>query len=440
MDEHDIREQALKPKERHAVIDALRNGVTPVKGVDHVTVGRDKEIDSFKRNVAKIKEDGAAFRFIIGEYGAGKSHFLHLVRNHAISQGLVTLHADLTPERRLHHSGGFARNLYAELMKNMSNRSNRDGDALKSVVERFITKSQEQAKKKGLNERKFIEDRLSRLTDDVSGYDFAKVISVYWKAYEQDNKADMETALRWLRGEFANKTEMRKAFGNATELRTIIDDTSLYRMFKLLARFVCLTGYGGLIILIDEMALLYKISHKNSRESNYEQILAYYNDINSGSAEHLGFVMAGTTDFLECEKRGLYSYGALKSRLEDNKFARKQNLIDYDAPMLRLDNLSQNTLLELLRKIRHVYAYGIEKDYLVPDECLDAFYAHCYRGIGADCYRTPRNTVREFVSLLSIIEQNPDRSWHDFIDKVEIRKEIVPDIPDFDDNLIPFKL
>lgn len=417
--------QRLRPRERDAIIQSLRAGVTPRKGLQHIQVGRVREVEALLKDIERISDGGSAFRLIIGEFGSGKSFFLQLIRSIALEKGLVTIHADLSPDRRLHATGGQARNLYAELMRNLSTRTKPDGHALTSVVERFITESRRQADSSGVTVDSVIEDLLSHLSELVGGYDFAKVIAAYWKGYEHDNEQLKSDAVRWLRGEFTTKTDARNALG----VRTIVDDANVYDHLKLLSLFVRQAGYGGLLVNLDEMVNLYKLSSQKARVSNYEQILRTLNDCLQGSAEYIGFLLGGTPDFLLDPRKGLYSYEALHSRLAENSFARAAGVIDYSAPTLHLANLAPEELLILLRNLRHVFAAGDASKYLVPDEALVAFLAHCSKRIGDAYFRTPRNTIKAFVDLLAVLEQSQDLQWTQLIEQVHLEEERNTDMP-----------
>ena len=438
----DRTEKRLRPRERDAIIQSLRAGVTPRTGLQHIQVGRVQEVKALFKDIERISDGSSAFRLIIGEFGSGKSFFLQLIRAIALEKGLVTIHADLSPDRRLHATGGQARNLYAELMRNLSTRTKQGGNALSSVVERFITKSRKQADATGETVDAVIEDRLSHLSELVGGYDFAKVISAYWQGHEHDSKQLKSDAVRWLRGEFTTKTDARKALG----VRTIVDDASVYDHFKLLSLFVRQAGYAGLLVNLDEMVNLYKLSSQKARVSNYEQVLRMLNDCLQGSAEYIGFLLGGTPEFLLDPRKGLYSYEALHSRLSENSFARASGIVDYSATTLHLANLAPEELLILLRNLRHVFAGGDTEKYLVPDEALTAFLAHCSKRIGDAYFRTPRNTIKAFVDLLAILEQSPETKWTQLIEQAHVEDEHNTDMPVVDtedsgpDGLSTFRL
>ena len=406
---------AIKAKERDTIIQALAAGVVPRVGLRHIQVGRAGEIAALLHDVDLIGDSGSALRFIIGEYGAGKTFFLNLVRMIALERKLVTIHADLAPDRRIHATGGQARGLYAEALRNLSTRVKPEGGALAGVVEKFVTECVKEGEQRSLPVEEIVDERLAHIQDMVSGYDFATVIKVYWRASEEGDEERKAAALRWIRGEYSTKTEARQALG----VRSIIDDADIYQGIKLLAAFVRLAGYAGLLVVLDEMANLYKLQSAQARNQNFEQILRIVNDILQGNVEGLGFLFGGTPEFLLDTRRGLYSYQALQSRLQENSFA-VDGLVDLTGPVVRLQNLTPEEMLVLLQNLRLVFALGDSERYLVPDEALPAFMRHCAQRIGEAYFRTPRNTIRSFVQFLAILEQNPGTDWRSLISAVEV--------------------
>ena len=422
------RPARIKARDRDALIQSLRAGVVPRTGQHLIQVGRAPELQALLTDISRISDGGSGVRFVIGDYGSGKTFFLNLVRAVAAQKKLVTVHADLNPGRRLASTGGQARGLYTELMRNTGTQARPDG-ALSAVVERFVTQAMDSARDQSISPSKVIRARLEELTELVGGYDFAHVIDAYWRGHDTDDDALQAHAVRWLRGEYSTKTEARADLG----VRTIVDDGSFYDQLKLLARFVRLSGYQGLLVCLDEMVNLYKIAHKSAREANYEQILRIVNDVLQGNAEGLGFVFGGTPDFLTDSRRGLYSYGALASRLGENRFA-TDDLVDYSGPVLRLERLTPEDFHVLLENVRHVYASGDPQRYLVPDEAIDAFMAHCHKQIGEAYFRTPRNTIKAFCDLLALLEQNPERDWREVLGHTTVAVESNPDLAPLDED------
>jgi P-loop Domain of unknown function (DUF2791) len=405
----------IRPRERDTIIQALSAGVVPRVGLAYIQVGRAPEITALLRDIDRVADGGASVRFVIGEYGAGKTFFGNLVRLIALERKCVTVHADLAPDRRIHASGGQARALYTEAVKNLSTRTKPDGGALASVVERFVTDAVKDSADGGIAVEKMIDDKLAPIQDFVGGYDFAVVLKAYWRGSEQNDEALKASAIRWLRAEFSTKTEARQALG----VRTIIDDENIYDALKALAGFVRVAGYAGLMVMFDEMVNIYNLQNSQARKQNFEEILRIVNDALQGNTSGIGFVMCGTPDFLLDTRRGLYSYEALQSRLAENTFA-KGGLVDFSGPIVRLQNLTPEDLLVLLSNIRAVFAFGDPKKYLVPDEALTAFMDHCNKRVGEAYFRTPRTTVKAFVQLLAVLEQNPGAKWRKVLGGIEV--------------------
>ncbi|WP_432468870.1 ATP-binding protein [Agarivorans sp. Z349TD_8] len=430
----------IRAKERDAIIQSLKSGVTPKIGIQHIQVGRVNELKALIQDIDRISDGGSAFRLIIGDYGSGKTFFLSVVRAIALENKLVTVNADLSPDRRVHASAGQARNLYSELMRNMATRNKPDGNALTSVVEKFITEAMKEADISGRSMNAIIHEKLASLSELVGGYDFAKVIEAYWTGHEKSDELLKVNAIKWLRAEYSTKTDARKDLG----VRTIISDTFFYDALKLMSLFVRQAGYQGLLVNLDEMVNLYKLNNTTARTSNYEQILRILNDCLQGSAENLGFLLGGTPEFLLDPRKGLYSYEALQSRLADNSFAKQAGVIDYSSPALHLASLTPEELYILLKNLRHVYAEGDEAKYLVPDESLKAFLQHCSQTIGDSYFRTPRNTIKAFLDMLAVIDQNPQIAWHSLISSVAINEDKPSDVEleteDNENGFADFKL
>ncbi len=429
----------IRPRERDTIVAALRAGMVPRVGQQHIQVGRAAEVEAAVRDVERISDGGAGCRFVIGEYGSGKTFFLHLARSVALEKRLVTVHADLSPDRRLHAASGQARSLYAELMRNLATRARPDGGALASVVERFVTGALSEANASGDAPADAIRSRLAALAELTGGYDFATVVGAYWRGYDGGDERLRDDAVRWLRGEFTSRVDARAALG----VRTIVDDATFYDHLKLMARFVRLAGFNGLLVCLDEMVNLYKITVSAARNANYEQVLRIVNDTAQGNTSHLGFLFGGTPEFLLDPRRGLFSYPALASRLAPNRFAAPDR-VDRSGPVLRLANLTPEDVFVVLTKLRHVYAGGDPARYLVPDQALTAYMAHCSARIGDAYFRTPRETIRGFLDLLALLDQHPALHWSTLIETVDLTPTADPDLvlPTSmdDDELTSFRL
>lgn len=413
-----MQQTAIKPKERDQLFQALRAGVTPRIGLRHIQVGRAREIAEVARDLDRIGEGGTAFRIVTGAYGSGKTFFLNLARLAALEKRLVTLHADLGPERRLHSTSGQARALMAELARNLATRSRPEGGALESVLQKLVMDCRAAAETAGGDFDRIVAERLAPALELAGGYDAVTVIRHYAQADTQGDRDAKDACLRWLRAEYATKTEARSML----PVREIVTDADLWDHVKLLGVIAVAAGYAGVALFVDEMVNLYKIPSPQARNANYEEILRILNDLLQGSAAHVGVFMGGTPEFLMDGRRGLHSYEALRSRLAENSFA-GSGLVDLSGPVLRLQNLSPEDLYVLLLRLRAAFNAGLDPELDLPDDALQAFMAHCDRKIGAAYFQTPRASIRAFVDLMEVMRQNPGTSWSDLIGALAVRRD-----------------
>ena len=432
----------IKDRERQAILSSLRAGVVPRVGLHHIQVGRKAEISAVLKDLDVVSAGGAAIRFVVGRFGSGKSFFMNLASAVALEKGFLVARADVTTDRRLHGTGGQARGLFAELMRNLSSRAKPEGGALGTVVEKWISTIVYSTPAE-TDVTKAIESALAPIQDLVSGFDFVTVMTKYFQAYGAEDVKTQQNAIRWLRAEYDTKTEARQDLG----VRTIITDADAYDYLKLLAKFARVAGYQGLVVGIDEMVVLsHRLASTRARASNYEAILRILNDCLQGNVEGLYVLFGGTDEFLEDRRRGLYSYEALATRLAANEFA-KDGIIDLSGPVLRLKGLTPEDLYVLLHRIREVFASGDPSKYLLPDEGLRAYVDYSRRTLGDDYFRTPRDTVTRFVGLMNILEADSTLDWRTtlgHVSDVEVRPsqsaEASSEVTPEEDDLATFKL
>lgn len=400
----------VRRRERDAILQSLRAGVVPRVGLQHIQVGRKAEVAAVLDDLERVADGGSAIRFVVGRFGAGKSFFLNLVQTVALEQRFVVARADITTDRRFQGSGGQARAMVAELMKNLATKARPDGAAMASVIERWISGVSAELEEEGAEPREIeraIVKTLSPLHDLVGGFEFAEVLGRYYRAHNDEDDALKQSSVRWLRAEFGTKTEAREALG----IRAFIDDPKLYDYLKLWAAFSRVAGYSGLIVGFDELVVLsHRLSHRRARDSNYEQVLRMLNDCLQGQVEGLMLLFCGTDEALEDRRRGLYSYEALATRLAPNEFASADRQ-DLSGPVVRLPSLTAEDLFVLLQRIRRVHASGGKHDVDLPDEGIVAYLEYCSAHLGARYFQTPRDAVTRFVGLLGVLENNPELDW-----------------------------
>ena len=393
------------------LMNSLKGGVVPRIGLQYVTVGRSQEIDALLRDVEIIADGGASFRFIVGKYGSGKSFLLQTIRNYVMAKNFVVVDADLSPERRLQGNRGQGLATYKELIRNMSTKTKPEGGALSLILDRWISNVQQQVMTESqlsLTDPalfRLVEKQISAviysLNEMVHGFDFARLLTLYYQAHIAGDDATKAKVLKWFRGEYNTKTEARQDLG----VNIVITDDEWYEYLKIFAAFLKQAGYSGMLVLIDELVNIYKIPNAITRQYNYEKILTMYNDAMQGKAQHIGFILCGTPQCMEDPRRGVYSYEALRSRLAEGHFSGEHK--DLLSPVIKLLPLTNEEMLILIEKLADIHAGLYDYKQIVNQQDMVDFIEIEFSRIGADTHITPREVIRDFIEVLDIVYQNP---------------------------------
>lgn len=420
----------IKPKEATSIINSLVSGVVPKIGVQHITVGRSEEVNAFISSLEDVKNGLSLVKFWIGDFGSGKSFMLHLLNTVALKQKFVVANADFTPDNRLYANDGKSVILYSAIMDNIAIQTKPEGGALQTLLEKWIeqviSKTAEENQISLLEIRNdqylaLIQNSIMKTVNEITevgGFDFGSAIVKYYEGYIKGDELLRRNALKWLKGEYTTKTEARQDLG----IREIINDSNYYDMLKNFCKLFVSMGYSGFMINLDEAINLYKISVSASREKNYEKILSIYNDCFQGKVSNLFINFAGTKEFLENERRGLFSYQALKSRLEANKFETSE-LRDFAQPVIKLMPLNHNEIFVLLKKLKLIFDFNYKTELNITDEEISAFMEEMFNKPGAAEFLTPREVIRDFLNILNIIRQNPEVDKGKLFGDIEISDE-----------------
>ena len=420
----------IKPKESTAIINSLLGGVVPKIGVQHITVGRTDEINALVLALEDVKKGHSMVKFWIGDYGSGKSFMLHLLNTVALKQKFVVTNADFTPDNRLYSNDGKGLALYTALIDNIAIHTKPEGGALPTLLEKWIEQiiiKTSQTNNIPITEIRneayldLVQKNIMKTINDITevgGFDFGLVIMKYYEGYITDNENLRRSALKWLKGEYRTKTEARQDLG----VREIINDMSYYDMLKNFCKLFVSMGYSGFMINLDEAINLYKIPNSIMREKNYEKILSIYNDAFQGKVSNLFINFAGTKEFLTNERRGLFSYSALKSRLEINKFETAK-IRDFAQPVITLLPLDHNEIFVLLKKLKAIFDFNYTVNIPITDEDIHHFMEEIFNKPGASEFLTPREVIRDFLNILSILRQNPGLDKRKLFGELKVKDE-----------------
>ena len=407
----------------NTLMNAISSGVVPRRGLEYIAVGRKKETQTFVNDLDDTADGGGAFRFISGRFGNGKSFMTQMVRNYAMDKGFVVMDADLAINRRITGSKGEGMNTYRELVKNTAYRTRPEGGAVEPILQEWAESLCDELGGRDAVTLDGVRHIVRQKTADMASMqyyrDFATVLSQYVYSYLTDQEDD--PAIRWLKGEYDLKSNVRKDLG----VSTLVDDSDWYEIIKLWTRLFVTLGYKGLVVFLDEAVVLYKLQNKVSRSNNYERLLTMFNDIMQGKSSYLSMYVCGTPEFIQDPNRGLYSYEALKSRLVSGRY--ETGYDNYLGPVINLRPLSNEEIFVLLRTVKglHEQRYGYTSD--IDDRKLEIYLKTVLSGSVSSSMLTPREITRDLISLLDTLHQNPQATFEQLVQGRKVANDRNPD-------------
>ncbi len=419
-------EKRIPKKIYRNIMNSLGGGTVPKEGLGYITVGREREVESLLRDTKIIQDGGATFRFVVGDYGSGKTFLLQTIKEYCVKNDFIVAEVDLSPDRGLIGNSTKKKGLatYRELMANVSNKANQSGYALSKVLESWVNKTFERAaiqmvqNPMGENNIEYLATKemlqdCEKLQGFAYGFEFAQALKLFWKASRTSDinqkMIQQESVLRWFRGEFRTPSEAKKSL----EINAVVADDNWFDYIILWSQFFVLAGYKGFIVLIDELVNLYKASSKVTRQQNYEKMLMMYNSALQGKAEYLGIIMGGTPKSIYDKDRGVFSYEAMRSRLSTGVY-KDPDIINMMTPIIKVIPLTKEEMYVLLEKLSEIHSelYSYEK-IITEDEMLD-FVKLAYMK-RENAFITPRTMIRDFIQILDVKSQNPNQSIGDIL-------------------------
>ncbi len=406
----------LSEDHRQELLHALRTGIPPTRALHHIQVGRDLECRSLLASLKVAMAGGYVFRGITGRYGSGKSFILELMRDIARSEKghMVSVRAELTPDRRLAGKTGQPIDLWRDLVRSLTTGDNAESGTsqLRVLLEAIVARAAELASLQRKPQAAVLDGLLFEL-HDRGGDAWADVVRAFWHASVSGDDARMRACGRWIAAGFNSKTDARQATGVAYA------DIGLVDRLRFLTALARAAGWKGLFVCIDEMDKLNSIAHKGSRTANLQEVLRLANlGLEPGGAPGLAVFLSGAHAFVDDRDFGAASLEPLHRRLSRNIWAdadAAQPLHDHFGTVIRLGNLSAADTLRLLHKIRDLHFADAKAALVLSDDGVAAYMAHVTSFVGADTHLKPSQTVREFVGFLDVLDQNPHISWQELL-------------------------
>ncbi|MBM3274425.1 MAG: DUF2791 family P-loop domain-containing protein [Candidatus Sericytochromatia bacterium] len=396
-----------------SIIRALKLGNVPVRGIDRIVVGRDREADQLRRDLDYTFEGGGGVKFLSGDYGSGKTFMCSLVREAAWSRNMAVSVVDLGRNASLARFEG----IYHHIMQGLRTRDLPSAPAFGYIVQQWLyTLEQGVQDEFGLDPlddgqrdeiAKHVEKRINGHLANVAIFDssFANAFRGYYAATLRGDQLVADAALGWLRGESNIPTELKGKF----RVRGGVTKDNAFAFLKAMSTLICSIGYGGLVVIFDETELVRNLNRADMRQSAYENIKSLLDKTAQGELPRCFFLFAGTEVLFADEQKGIPSYPALHDRIRP----RHQKIVDravqeVRSPIMVLEGFSRVRLLEVSAKVRDIHglAYDWEPRHRLDEAFLADLCDSLSTKFGQEARTFPRGFLKHLVDVLDLCEQD----------------------------------
>jgi len=410
------------------IVESLRTGIPPQKGVDLYSVGNEQIIEGIKRFHFEGMANHGIIRFISGSWGSGKTHFFRQLREVALQSNCLVSNVEL--EKSSAALNKF-QSVFAAIVRMIATPSYYQDNSSADIAP-FGTVIRESlswlsiGKHVGNGEMTYdnYQKAVERLmTDHSIDIDFKKMIRKYWETYlpEAPDQAIAEQTrgeiLQWFCGE-GSIGVYRKQYG----VSKLVTKDNAKIMLQSLAGYVRLSGYNGLVILFDEAEQTYSVMRQSVLKEAHNNLLSLINNIES--LPGLFLIYATTPDFYSDPKFGIVIYGALAGRIgkpKDNRYPRALDTIwNLDAVQTEL-----NDYQEAAKKIKKIYseAFPEAKDLLPKDADIDKrvqeMFEHHSRLADVRFWRLMvTSLIADFDDHLEGIERTSEELYDDVMERL----------------------
>lgn len=400
---------SLSPRRRREIIDALRRGTVPQRGLDVMAVGLDRFQGTLKDELDVVSDGGAVFKAVRGEYGAGKTFFARWLTETAKQQGFATAEVQIseteTPLHRLE-------TIYRRITENLSTEAT-GASAFREVIDGWLRVLEQDAIAAGADStnhaelaqrtQSLLEQRLSTVSRAAPA--FAAALRGYHEATVSGNVETADGLAAWLGGQPHVAASVRRVAG----VRGDLDHFGALGFLQGLLAVLRDSDYRGLVIVLDEVETLQRV-RSDVREKSLNALRQLLDEIDAGRFPGLYVLITGTPAFYD-GTQGIQRLPPLAARIGVD-FSGDPRWDNPRAPQIRLLGFQQASLLELGERVRDIYCDGsveaerIER--LVTSEYLEGLAVTVAGRLGGKVGIAPRLYLRKLVDVLDKIEQFDD--------------------------------
>lgn len=391
----------LNISDEKRVLSALRKGNIPGAEISQICVGRERELKLFDELLDMTKMGGSDLKFINGNFGMGKSFLLKILKEKAFNDNFVVSELTLSNDVRMNK----IEDIYNTIAKNIQCKTS---TGLKEIIDRWYSKLRNRtAIYNDVDDAdidKYIESEVLNVLEEPRKINnsFANAIQAYINA---KNRGDLDTennAIAWVVGDRNLPASQRKMIN----VKGTITKENAVDFLKALSSLLKCLGYNGLVVLMDEAESI-MILNTNQRKVSYDYIRDIFDACSGEKFNSTLFVLAGTPEFFDDDKKGVKSYSALYDRIKSylsNEFS------SVKSPVIIINGLTDSQLESLGKEIikMHEDVYDWDTTNLIKLKPVIAKSQESAK-LNADLSLS-REFIRRLIEYLDSVEENPDKA------------------------------
>lgn len=404
---------ALDTDLRWTLLNALRNGTVPDQGLEEIAVGLEPQVKAIEEGLRFVARGRSGYKFLRGDYGAGKTFLSSLVAARAAEMGFVyskvVISAADTPLYKL-------LSVYRRICEGLSRSPRTPGGQFRSVIDRWLyTLEEKVVELQGIDEdderfaaevSKQVDRELLTLGDTAGR--LAACLKGYHQAQLAGDYGQANALLDWMSGEDKVAAGMKKLAGVTGHLENADALAFLQGVLQIIRAS---DGQQGLVVVIDEVETVLRL-RRPERIKALEVLRQLVDACDRHEFPGLYLLFTGTPDFFE-SAHGVPALPPLHDRIKvDFSESLEDNLRQ---PQIRLRAFDRERLGAVARRVRDVYPSEKNLAELVDNEVIDSMTDAMTAGFGGRISVIPRLFLRRFVDLLDRTDQHHDFSPMEFL-------------------------
>lgn len=397
----------LTPAEAEGIIQALRTGAVPPRGLHHIATGLEPLMRTIAEELDQVAsgEGHGLAKWVRGPYGSGKTFATRLLCARARERGFATAEVQIsindTPLHKLE-------TVYRRMMERLTTGADGQG-AFRAVVDAWLFEvGEEVTRLRGIDEDdpEFTAAVVQRLEDKLAAVSatnpaFAQVLRAYQAALDDDDLATAQALLGWLAGQ----PHIARGITAKAGIKGSVDGPAALAFLRGLLLVLRQSHQAGLVLVLDEVETI-RFMPAQTRDKSLNALRQLVDMLVNDELPGLYLVVTGTPEFFDGYK-GLKSAGALYQRV-DTPFDADGRFDNLRAPQVRLIPFDRERLVTVGRKVRDLYPARYAPERVaerVDDALLDRLVATVTDGFGGRVDVAPRTFLRELVNVMDKVDQ-----------------------------------